>query len=123
MAGWLGTLTNEQLAALFADKDLAEDWWESLSDDERIAFVAARPNGIAGSLGDVVDAWKDGLDADGLRALYTAVALAKRASTPPPGTRRTASPPTRPTCTRSTTTTRRSTSPTPRGSGGPAWRR
>ena len=77
MAGWLATLTKEQLAALFADEDIAEGWWASLSEDQRIAFVASQLDGIDGVIGEVVEEWKGELDSDGLRALYTAVAMAK----------------------------------------------
>ena len=77
MAGWLATLTKEQLAALFGDEDIAEGWWASLSEDQRIAFVASQLDGIDGVIGEVVEEWKGELDSDGLRALYTAVAMAK----------------------------------------------
>ena len=77
MAGWLATLTKEQLAALFADEDVAEGWWASLSEEQRIAFVAGQLDGIDGVIGEVVEQWKGELDSDGLRALYTAVAMAK----------------------------------------------
>ena len=62
---------------LFGDKDIAEGWWASLSEDQRIAFVAGQLDGIDGVIGEVVEQWKGELDSDGLRALYTAVAMAK----------------------------------------------
>ena len=77
MAAFLASLSASELAALFGDAEVVQDWWDSLSDEERIAFVAARPGGFTGALDEVVESWKDGLDADGLRALYTAVAMAK----------------------------------------------
>ena len=55
MAGWLATLTKQQLAALFGDKDVAEGWWASLSEDQRIAFVAGQLDGIEGVIGEVVE--------------------------------------------------------------------
>ena len=55
MAGWLAALSAGELATLFADAGVAQDWWYSLSDDQRIAFVATRPDGIDGVLGEVVE--------------------------------------------------------------------
>lgn len=78
LLAWASSSAIHQMRAVRNDPRAAAAWWNGLTEDQRRALVATRPDLFDGAtFATLADAWKAELSSDELRQLYTMRALHK----------------------------------------------